>query len=55
MAEPLPLLIPHPALTSPRTGYPLARDEVNHVGEAVVMVVATRPLRRRGRGRARAS
>ena len=41
MAEPLPLLIPHPALHAPRTGYPLARDEVNHVGEAVVMVVAT--------------
>ena len=39
-AEPLPLLIPHPALHAPRTGYPLARDEVNHVGEAVVMVVA---------------
>ena len=31
---------PAPALTPPRTGYPLARDEVNHVGEAVVMVVA---------------
>ena len=40
VSEPLPLLIPHPSLTSPRTGYPLARDEVNHVGEAVVMVVA---------------
>jgi aerobic carbon-monoxide dehydrogenase large subunit len=40
VAEPLPLLIPHPALHAPRTGYPLARDEVNHVGEAVVMVVA---------------
>src|SRR4051812_24003421 len=40
VAEPLPLLIPHPSLTAPRTGYPLARDEVNHVGEAVVMVVA---------------
>ncbi len=39
--RPLPLLIPHPALHAPRTGYPLARDEVNHVGEAVVMVVAT--------------
>ena len=39
--EPLPLLIPHPALHAPRTGYPLARDEVNHVGEAVVMVVAS--------------
>jgi carbon-monoxide dehydrogenase large subunit len=41
MAEPLPVLIPHPQLTAPRTGYPLAKDEVNHVGEAVVMVVAT--------------
>lgn len=40
VAQPLPLLIPHPALTAPRTGYPLARDEVNHVGEPVVMVVA---------------
>ena len=41
VAEPLPLLIPHPALRAPRTGYPLARDAVRHVGEAVVMVVAT--------------
>jgi len=41
VAEPLPLLIPHPALHAPRTGYPLARDVVRHVGEAVVMVVAT--------------
>ena len=41
MAEPLPVLIPHPQLTSPRTGYPLANEEVNHVGEAIVMVVAT--------------
>ncbi len=40
IAEPLPLLIPHPALTHPRTGYPLAADEVNHVGEPVVMVIA---------------
>jgi aerobic carbon-monoxide dehydrogenase large subunit len=40
LAEPLPLLIPHPALTHGRTPYPLARNEVNHVGEAVVMVVA---------------
>lgn len=40
VAEPLPVLIPHPAMTRPRTGYCLARDEVNHVGEAVVMVVA---------------
>jgi CO/xanthine dehydrogenase Mo-binding subunit len=41
MAEPLPVLIPHPQLHAPRTGYPLASGEVNHVGEAVVMVVAT--------------
>ena len=41
VSEPLPLLIPHPALTHGRTGYPLARDVVRHVGEAVVMVVAT--------------
>ena len=41
LAEPLPLLIPHPALTHGRTGYPLAADEVNYVGEPVAMVVAT--------------
>src|SRR5215469_379042 len=41
IAEPLPLLIPHPALTHGRTGCPLAAGEVNHVGEPVVMVVAT--------------
>ncbi|MFL6116483.1 MAG: xanthine dehydrogenase family protein molybdopterin-binding subunit, partial [Catenulispora sp.] len=41
IAEPLPLLIPHPDLTHPRTPYCLANGEVNHVGEAVVMVVAT--------------
>lgn len=40
VGEPLPLLIPHPALTHGRTGYALAREEVNHVGEPVVMVVA---------------
>jgi aerobic carbon-monoxide dehydrogenase large subunit len=40
VAEPLPLLIPHAALHAPRTGYPLANGVVNHVGEAVVMVVA---------------
>ena len=39
-AEPLPVLIPHPALHAPRTGYPLARDDVHHVGEPIVMVVA---------------
>ncbi len=40
MAEPLPLLIPHPALTHGRTQFALARDEVNHVGEAIAFVVA---------------
>ena len=40
LADPLPLLIPHPDLTHPRTQFPLANGEVNHVGEAVVMVVA---------------
>jgi len=40
VAEPLPVLIPHPAMTHARTGYCLAKDTVNHVGEAVVMVVA---------------
>ena len=40
MAEPLPLLIPHPALTHGRTQLALARDEVNHVGEAIAFVVA---------------
>ncbi|MGH3449071.1 MAG: molybdopterin cofactor-binding domain-containing protein, partial [Nocardioidaceae bacterium] len=41
LSEPLPLLIPHPALTHGRTPYPLAKEQVNHVGEAIVMVVAT--------------
>ncbi|GIH71466.1 aerobic carbon-monoxide dehydrogenase large subunit [Sphaerimonospora thailandensis] len=40
LAEPLPLLIPHPALTHGRTACPLAREIVRHVGEPVVMVVA---------------
>ncbi|MEO3813905.1 aerobic carbon-monoxide dehydrogenase large subunit [Sphaerisporangium sp. B11E5] len=39
--DPLPLLIPHPALTHGRTAYCLAKDIVRHVGEPVVMVVAT--------------
>ncbi|GAA2016145.1 xanthine dehydrogenase family protein [Nakamurella flavida] len=39
-ALPLPVLIPHPALHAPRTGYALAPHTVHHVGEAVVMVVA---------------
>ncbi len=40
MAEPLPLLIPHPDLTHGRTQHALATDEVNYVGEAVAFVVA---------------
>lgn len=40
LADPLPLLIPHPALTHGRTQHALAREEVNHVGEAVAFVVA---------------
>jgi aerobic carbon-monoxide dehydrogenase large subunit len=41
VADRLPLLIPHPTLTHPMTGYCLAPEVVNHVGEPVVMVVAT--------------
>ena len=37
----MPLLIPHPALSQPRTGHALAPRTVRHVGAAVVMVVAT--------------
>ena len=40
MAEPLPLLIPHPTLTHGRTQHALADGEVNYVGEAVAFVVA---------------
>jgi len=40
MAQHLPLLIPHPALTHGRTQYALAKDEVNYVGEAIACVVA---------------
>lgn len=38
--EPLPVSLPHQGLHSPRTQYALARDEVNHTGEPIVMVVA---------------
>ena len=41
LAAPLPLLIPHPALTEPRTAYCLANGIVRHVGEPVAMVVAS--------------
>src|SRR5262245_3650904 len=38
--QPGPLLIPHPALTHPRTQRPLAAGEVRFVGETVAFVVA---------------
>ena len=38
--EPSPLLVPHQALTQPRTQLPLALNEVRYVGEAVAYVVA---------------
>src|SRR5450759_4122476 len=38
--EPSPLLVPHSALTQPRTQLPLALDEVHYVGQAVAFVVA---------------
>jgi CO/xanthine dehydrogenase Mo-binding subunit len=41
VAQRVPLLIPHPALTAPLTGYALAPETVHYMGEAVAMVVAT--------------
>jgi len=41
LQEPLPKLIPHPALIHHKTQYALAPDKVRHVGEAVAFVVAT--------------
>lgn len=38
--EPSPLLVPHHALTQPRTQLPLALEEVHYVGQAVAFVVA---------------
>ncbi|MFD5513668.1 aerobic carbon-monoxide dehydrogenase large subunit [Streptomyces sp. NPDC127051] len=40
LAEPLPLLIPHPALTHPRTGRLLADRTVHHTGEPIAMIIA---------------
>jgi carbon-monoxide dehydrogenase large subunit len=36
----MPLLIPHPCITHPRTQYPLAHEDVYHVGQAIAFVVA---------------
>jgi aerobic carbon-monoxide dehydrogenase large subunit len=41
LQERLPVLIPHPALTAPRAQHVLANGEVNYLGEAVAVVVAT--------------
>ena len=38
--RPSPMVVPHDALIHPKTQYPLARDIVNYVGEAVAFVVA---------------
>ena len=38
--QPLPLLLPNPALTTPRTQLALARDEVTYVGQAIAVVIA---------------
>lgn len=40
LADPLPVLIPHPDMTHARTCYALANGKVNHVGEPIAMVVA---------------
>jgi aerobic carbon-monoxide dehydrogenase large subunit len=39
--RPSPMVVPHDALTHPKTQYSLAKDRVNYVGEAVAFVVAT--------------
>jgi carbon-monoxide dehydrogenase large subunit len=36
----IPMLVPHPAIKTPRTQLPLARDEVCFVGEAIAVVLA---------------
>src|SRR2546426_9956044 len=41
LQDPLPRLIPHPALVHHKTQYALARDKVRHVGEPVAFVVDT--------------
>jgi aerobic carbon-monoxide dehydrogenase large subunit len=38
--RPSPMVVAHEALTHPKTQYPLAKDKVNYVGEAVAFVVA---------------
>ena len=49
----IPMLVPNPAIRTPRTQIALARDEVCYVGQTVAVVVAESRYRcgRRGRGR----
>jgi CO/xanthine dehydrogenase Mo-binding subunit len=42
VAKPLPMLVPHKGLRA-RMNYPLARDKVRFVGEAIAIVVAADP------------
>ena len=56
----IPMLVPNPAIRTPRTQIALARDEVCYVGQTVAVVVADsryarRGRRRRGRDRLRAA
>src|SRR3954471_20732472 len=37
LADPLPLLMPHPGLLAPRTQYALAAGEVRYAGETIAM------------------
>ncbi|WAL39602.1 aerobic carbon-monoxide dehydrogenase large subunit [Brevibacterium sp. BRM-1] len=39
-AERLPMLLPHPSIVAPMTGFALAKDHVNFVGEPIAMVIA---------------
>ena len=52
----IPMLVPNPAIRTPRTQIALARDEVCYVGQTVAVVIADSRAsrgRRRGRGRDR--
>ena len=49
----IPMLVPNPAIRTPRTQIALARDEVCYVGQTVAVVVADSRASRRGRRRGR--
>ena len=38
--QPMPMLLPNPAIAAPRTQTALARDEVNYVGQPLAVVIA---------------